>query len=598
MQKFTFLKNFNLLAVALVLVSGCAGNINYLSPLPEKNSAPLSQNHGIVVAKIINASLSKPFNELIITPDNINESKDAEYQLLNSIRPLSDGSTVFASETPGGTYTVGAIGFRHVQDDLIYYQTIPFSKESGTFEVKPEQITDLGNLLFYQKKQGDKYIGMLLRVPGEQSNVLSTYFPSYKTPGTHINSWNEDKLDDERENMYLSASHHPTIFDSRYKSPDGSLYFLAKLGVILKRDSRGDWSQDTVDTISSLTAISQNTKGDIAVGGLNGSLFYKAAIGDWTNLSIQPEFEIDYINFTSDNSLDVIANSSDTIRILRGKKVNGSIEWDELNRYTTDRGWLHSRSDTQTASVSPAGSNRWKDSIKTVGVSKVGNKRYISIDFVSHRESRYFAPINTELFELTSQNWVVIPEQAFPEITSVFFHNGVKLGRDGKHDFIVNYDTNLYLYDSDSGLWKTLNNRITPCVDGNFPGENGCENPSEETSHNLIEQTVTKIKELSSSFGFNSLPLFKSEKEAIASVDFRALGSYGAPIKESRLLFTKDGGMSWYVTEASLPKENCKDLISEVTDRLLIGCNGSTGEFYESFDEGMSWTLAHENGDF
>ncbi len=603
MEKFSFLHDFNMLAVALllVLVSGCAGNINYLSPLPEKNSAPLDQNHGIVVAKIINASLSKPFNELIITPENINESKDAKFQLLNSIRPLSDGSTVFASATPGGAYTLGAIGFRHVQDDLIYYQTIPVGKASGTFEVKPGEVTDLGSLVFYQKHLGDENIGMLIRVPDEPSNVLSTYFPSYKTPDTHIYRWNKDEFDGEREKLYLTASQHPTIFDGRYKSPDGSIYFLAKLGVILKRDSSGRWSQDTVNTNSGLTAISQNNKGDIAVGGLDGRFFYKMAKGSWVDLSMPSEFQIDYINFTGENSLDVIANSSDTIRILRGNKVNGSIEWDELNRYTSDHGWSHSRSgarqDASTAS-SPAGSNRWKDSIKKVNVSKVGDNRYISIDFVSHGDTRFFAPTNTEAFELTDQDWVTLPDQELPDITSVFIHDGVKLGRKGKHAIIFNYGANLYRYDSDSDLWKILKSRVTPCVDGKWPDEDGCEGPGEEASQNLIDQTVTNIKQLSSPFGFNSLPLFKNEKEAIASVDFRELGTYGAPLKESRLLFTKDGGMSWYVTDASLPKEYCKDLISEVTDRLLVGCNGTTGEFYESFDEGMSWTLVHENSGF
>ena len=117
--------------------------------------------------------------------------------------------------------------------------------------------------------------------------MLKTYFKFFPVETSTITSWNEDNLDEEQQLTYISALQNPVTFTDSYLAPDDSIYFLAKLGVIVQRTSKGEWLVDAVDTDLELTTIQQNEAGDIVLGGYEGALFYKKSGGEWQdNISI------------------------------------------------------------------------------------------------------------------------------------------------------------------------------------------------------------------------------------------------------------------------------------------------------------------------
>ncbi|MFK8014493.1 MAG: sialidase family protein, partial [Gammaproteobacteria bacterium] len=98
---------------------------------------------------------------------------------------------------------------------------------------------------------------------------------------------------------------------------------------------------------------------------------------------------------------------------------------------------------------------------------------------------------------------------------------------------------------------------------------------------------------------FLSPPWFKNESHAVALARIdRPQDRYAETPTEPRILVTDDGGKTWTLTDHKVPEPYCASLIAQVDDRLLLSCRGVNGDFFESFDDGASWTQVREHENF
>ena len=72
----------------------------------------------------------------------------------------------------------------------------------------------------------------------------------------------------------------------------------------------------------------------------------------------------------------------------------------------------------------------------------------------------------------------------------------------------------------------------------------------------------------------------------------------GKRSNEIKIVKTNDAGKTWRITDLELPSEFCTRLISKVKDSLLLSCNGTSSDFYESSDFGKSWQHVREHESF
>ena len=75
-------------------------------------------------------------------------------------------------------------------------------------------------------------------------------------------------------------------------------------------------------------------------------------------------------------------------------------------------------------------------------------------------------------------------------------------------------------------------------------------------------------------------------------------GLISALAGEIKIVKTNDAGKTWRITDLELPSEFCTRLISKVKDSLLLSCNGTSSDFYESSDFGKSWQHVREHESF
>jgi photosystem II stability/assembly factor-like uncharacterized protein len=112
-------------------------------------------------------------------------------------------------------------------------------------------------------------------------------------------------------------------------------------------------------------------------------------------------------------------------------------------------------------------------------------------------------------------------------------------------------------------------------------------------------KTAEAKKSRKVSFSFRSTPVFKNDLEGIAITTFTDFNIWtGQRSSNTRILVTDDGGKSWLASKSKLPKKYCNSFVPEVSDRLLVSCNGSSGDFYESHDDGATWEHVRQQENF
>jgi len=568
-----------LLSFVLFLTQGCGSSkINRLQTL--KKDTIVGSNQGIVIARVVNASGSfLPFNGLTLTPENVNESDNNKFQRLQSLNPEMNGTTVFASPVSIGNYSLNSISSYFFNGEYRLSRYARPNAKFGTFEVKPNQVTDLGTIVYYTKPQDDKYLEMLLHSSEvSYGEVLDKHFSFYKYEKENVLGWNENGLEEEHQSQFFSAAQNPKIFKKTYFSPDKSLYFLGKLGFFIKRTNFGDWELDAVDTNLDLTAITENKNGDLVIGGAEGRLFLKRSGKEWEDISLGFNYHILNLSFEKPEEITMLAKTTSELFVLRAAIDTPQINWREINKYDSIRGWKNSN-----ISRPSQGNKKRKERIHNASISEIGDRNYIRIATKSLYSGPIFSITTKDVFSFDKDTWEVSEVDSGVDITTVLTAGATMLGIEEAGFWSWDGKSTYYRYVKDSDSWDKIKTRIYNCNDDSIVTKEGC------------SQIKGKVKRKSISFDFHSVPWFKNNLEAIAIVGLSSSERWG---KEPKIISTLDGGKTWFDTKRKLPKEYCSNLITQVTDRLLLGCNGATGDFYESTDEGATWKHVRQQENF
>ncbi len=570
-----------------LLLVGCAAPAVYLvDPLSE--TTVVSPQQGYVTARVVNAgNIAFPFNYLTITPKNLNESADIKPTRLSSIGRVYGDSTVFASPVAAGEYSLSSIRSYHSSGERWYSRWVEGDIALGTFEVKPGVLTDLGTLIYYPKVQEDRYIDMLLRSPGEgTSDTLKSVLPFFKFDSNHIISWNEDGNDGDRTSLYSSAVQNPVVHNQRYLAPDGSVYFIGKLGAILKRDPDAEWILDAVDTDSDLVSIAANDVGDVLVGGEQGALFAKMNNRPWLRIPLSEKYTVRDIVFYSEKLADIVVLDADKLKVFRGRLDEPLTRWKVMASYTPSKGWLDQYGNSQGVGVQKKKKKKSR-LIKSASLTKVDNVNYL---FVSVETGSTFSIFNyTKLNEYTydPDTWSVKKSKGYAKgIDNILMAGESRIGVK-KAGFWVSWDS-YFSWDSSQNKWVKISTRFDKCPGGQGPDPRRCQSDN---------RSSLRFR----AFTFLSIPVFTSPSTAIAFVRTRqpSTGFMNATPGEFENIVVKtdDGGRSWKRADIEIPNKYCTKTVPEVKDSLLVSCVGVSSDFYQSNDNGKTWehVREHEN---
>lgn len=568
---------------------GCVAPAVYLvDPLSE--STVMEAEQGYVIARVVNAgNVAYPLNYLTIAPKNLNESSTIKPTRLSALNSTYGESTIFASPVVAGEYSLASIRSYHSNGERWYSRWINGEVSIGTFEVKPGVVTDLGTIIYYPKSQGDRYIETLLRSPGENNaKIVKSLLPFFQYEADESIGWNEDENDSDRHALYSSAVQNPVVYNRRYLAPDGSVYFIGKLGTIIKRTASAEWLLDAVDTDSDLVTVAQSLSGDLLVGGEQGALFAKRKGASWQSLSLDARYSVRDIRFYSAELADIIVVDSSQLRVLRGRLDQNIAEWKTMASYRPYAGWVDQYGNSQNIGKRKVGSSGLRRKIvKSASITEINGTHHL---FMSEESGTEFSIFNhTRNFEYSydPDTWLIKKSKGFDKgIDRVLNAGKAKLGIDEAGAWIT---WNTYLrFDDETNTWGKIATRIDRCP----------HIKSKHTGRCMIDgRERTRFKK----FTFLSVPVFSTSNDAIAFVSVRKAptGFMGTKPAESEsvVVKTSNGGVSWQKTDIEIPGERCTNTVPEAEGVLLVSCFGSSSDLYQSDDGGKTWdhVREHEN---
>lgn len=572
MRAYSLLKTMQaILCMGLATLAGCASQVTVLPTLSPETR--LKANQGIVVARLINAGdYPFPFGELIITPENLNASEEIKPKGLEGVINWASGSAAFATPVKAGHYTVRGRSFGG-------------GTKLGTFDVKAGRITDLGSLIYYPKPDGDKYIRTLLRAPDSvPGQVLEHYFDFYEPTQEPVLSWNDDGYDEDRYLEYVAAARNPVSFQEEYLAPDGSIYLLGRLGVILKRSSRGEWTLDAVDTNLDLRAIAQNNKGDLIVGGKEGRIFWKPAKGEWQDLSIGHNYDVEELVFRDERTVDALAHKKTELVVFRARTEASDASWEPLSYYSSLTGW---RSPGEPAVEKPGGRQARPRIIDYARLLRTGDDHFVIVGTRADGSNVFSKVLDRRIFPYHPEDWQVESEEGDPEFLKVVNGGTVELRMTEPGLLSVDRSLVYSKYNEKTGNWEEIASHLQYCRAGVLTRENRCR----AGRHRIASRKID--------FRFTSAPWFRDSLNGVAIGTFEQRGrKSGAGTYVTRMLVTYDGGNSWRESENQLPNEYCTSIVSGLADRLLLSCEGATSDFYESDDNGRTWEQVRQHENF
>jgi len=580
-----------------IFIGGCAGGVNMLPTLSQK--AGPTTNQGVVVVRVINASAYPlPFNQVTITPKNVNESKKIKPSRLQALPIATTSSTIFSAPVSSGSYALDSIRAFHMRGDYWYSRWAGADAQFGTFEVEAGKVTDLGTIIYYPKPQEDKYLNTVLRQPSPQpAEILSDYFSFHQFSPEQVLTWTEDEYNEERDALYASVVQNPVTFNTKYLAPDNTVYFVGKLGVILKRTPSKEWELDAVETDLDLSAISQNQHGDIVVGGDEGVAFFKPLNGEWQNISLDKSHHIEEFHFDNSGNIEVISRQETLVHVMTKPISNLSEQWQTLATYDAVNGWKDNAGNKQVIvkeqDDKKKKAKQKKKSVKRIvsaSTNRESNTKTITITQQSMRDNFAFATGDSKTFTFDPVNWSATAFENTSKIEKEFDAGAVKVGIEFAGFWSLNGKSTYYKQDINTGAWNKMATSIKSCNDGYEISGNLCISTSDKKA---------RIKVKYESFNFTSMPWFSSNTNGVAIVSFSDYSFWtGQRSNEIKIIKTDDGGKNWQKTDYKLPNEFCTRLVSEVKDSILLSCNGVSSDFYESNDLGKTWIQVREHENF
>lgn len=575
-------KSFILLTIlGTFIISGCASNVNIAKQLSAQES--VSPLEGILVARVVNTTGYRlPFNQLFIDPKEINTSKDVKTVLAYSeALPIGD-SSVFAVSLKPGEYSLSAVRSIIFRGESYYTRSTFADPEFGVFKIEPGKVTDLGTIVYYAKPADDVYKDILVRLPGSaQGKVLKDYFPGFAN-NKEVLTWESDERDDQRFALYASAAQNPTTFSDKVLAPDGSLYLLGKLGVVLRYSANDGFKTLAVDTDLQINAFAQNDAGDKIAGGFEGALYFQKAQGDWQDVAIPTKAAIHYLAFYQENQFDVVYSVDKFLYIARFNNEDLSTS-QVLNTYDYESRW-----DVAGVALAPREKAPRAHNIKAVWVSQQGEKQVLKVNSYQVEKWDAFESTDTESYSFSPETWEMNVAENSDEMDSILTAGAVELGIKQPGYWSWSGKASYYSRVNEDSPWREINAKILSCKEGQIIQSNGvCSGGSEV------------VKASSESFSFISLPWFWDNDNGLAIVNFSDVEFWSGKRKsQTSILATSDGGLSWEKTDLALPKPYCTDIIGEITNSILLTCSGATSDFYESTDRGESWQHVRQQQDF
>lgn len=582
-----------MLALIAMFLSGCAGDVNMLPTLSKKSK--ISNEQGIVVVRVVNASsYPLPFNQVTITPKNVNESKKIKPSRLQAIASSTTNSTIFSAPVKSGSYALDSIRAFHIRGDYWYSRWAGADAKFGTFNVEPGKITDLGTIIYYPKPQEDKYLNTVLRTPeAAPADVLTTYFPFYSFNENQVIQWTNDEFQDERDALFSSVAQNPVTFKMDYLAPDNSVYFIGKLGVILKRTQHKEWELDAIDTNLDLSAIVQSTSGELAVGGDEGVIFYKKLDGEWQDISVSKTQKVEELYFDNKGALEAITRTEDKLYIYE-KQVNAlDLPWIIKATFTSNQGWKDNEGNKLLTDIETKPKKKKASKAKrivSVTTQRQDDKNIITLALQSMSANIVFGGGDRTSYKFSPQTWQVSLYENDEKISRTFQAGATTLGIEYAGFWSLSGRPTYFKKDTATQAWKKIATVVKTCKEGYTASGKVC------VADNGKRAT---IKQTSDSFSFTSIPWFSSNTKATAIASFSDYSFWsGKRSNETKIIQTNDGGATWEITDLSLPNKFCTQIISKVKDSLLLSCNGVSSDFYESNDHGKTWQHVREQENF
>ena len=579
--------HFSLLSLLLIL-TGCFPSAVNMKP-PITSETPIV-NDGIVVAKVINAGGSSlPFNQLTITPKDINVSADNKYPRLLSL-PDPDGSTsLFASAIPPGEYSVDSVRSFFVIGEYFYSLWASGGVDMGVFKVTPGKITDLGTFIYYRKVEGDRYSDKLIRIPQTNNqSFIEKSRPFLKYNPKDVLTWNDDDLDSDRFSTYVSLSQNPTLFTERYLSDNGSLFLLGKLGAVLERTPSGEWKQHTLETNADLRTVALDKKGQLLVGGDQGALFFKGLDGKWQDWSMDISTKISSIQFMPSGDIDLYTAQNGEGVILRGKMANGKPVWNKRFSYVARKGWFNANNQLLLNTGEPpfkTTTTKSKQRVKSLVLENFLGRDYVRVGIQqSNYDGTFGALNNTEfkLFSISADNQLHYESELAGKMDSIIAAGKTSIGVKVAGFWSWTGKDSYHRYDSTSKSWEKIETYT-----------NNCPSIKEKAAKCKVNgKTVSRLE----GFDFMSVPVFVTPEKGYASVRPSAYNTQGE--RKPFMVSTDDGGKNWKKMPVEFPGKFCTDLVPEISDRIMLYCSGVSGDFYESTDEGKTWKHVRQHESF
>lgn len=583
---------FVFLAGILIVLSGCSSQVLMLNTLNSKTV--LEPEQGLVVAKFVNAGpYPLPFNQLTIAPENLNESKKIKPERLQALGNSTFSGSVFSSPVKSGKYSVSSIRAFHSVGDGWYSRFLSPQSDFGTFQVQPGKVTDLGTIIYYPKPQGDRYVHVFLRLPPSvPGDTVKTYFPFYEFTPENVLSWDNDDREDERQSLYVSVATNAVDYKIDYLAPDDSIYFLAKLGVILERKNNGEWALDAVPTDYDLNAIVKDENGSLVVGGDEGRVYLKLKNNDWLDISLDKTKQVMALLLNKHGYLDVITRNTKHIFVDRVNILSNDKIYKRMASFDSFNGWHDSEGNIQAVSIKKSSSGELKKKrvqkyrfIKSAEILK--EKHKITITTRSMSPDSHFSPTKTKTFKYDPNTWEVSKYEESEPFSLVRDAGFLTLGVKESGYYVFSKGSNT----ENKNEWIKLSKKIRTCAKGTTLKGKKCFYERKKKKDRKFFMAKVKV------FNFATIPWFKDENNGVAIAYFYK-GDGPNRTTDTKILKTEDRGKTWLITDHELPFEYCDTLVSEVKDRLLLSCEGVSGDFYESLDFGKNWSQVREHENF
>ena len=561
-----------LLLLIIYLINSC-GISDVLMYEYLKTSDELDPNKGLIIARIVdstsNADNKKPYNYLTILAEDVNQSENGKPLRLEADLQFNKLNSVFASEIPPGNYKLQYIRAFYSIGEYYISNFVSSDYELGYFLVEPGKITDLGTIIKYQKYVGDERISIeLLRAPKQQLGEMLKNNGIYsKHDKDNILTWGEDELEDERYIEYNHAVHNPTTYSDGYLSKDGSLYFLANLGLIMKLEPDGSWSKDFIDTNLNLTTIAKSNNSSLVVGGEEGLLFLKTAVSkEWQDISIDPKYQLLKIIFHNDTKLSILAKTNFELDILQTDLASKDLNWKLLDSYKSSQGWQSNPEITTTSKK-----NKYIKSVEFIEDSNI-----LVINTFKNVIQQYIHPnkISTVAYQYDINNFEFTKIKK-PKIRNIQNAGNRKIG-----DSYSFFSSKPHIFLENSNSWSKIHFRSLFC-DGEASNTMNCRTRSGSLY-------VAKDK----NFEPYGNPYFIDDKIGYVfgkiMTKYNFFNAFKHKYKTS-LFKTTNSGFSWTNTNISPPKNHCVEIITEIKDKFLVSCKGLSIDIYETLDFGKSW---------